>query len=436
MSDKMTLLHQAILTVHGSLSKSKIVLALLGQIRSVFAAEESVVLLPNPQGHHRYDVFSLKAGVENRLKRTRLLKLQGLEKWVCSTGKPLLIPGRDHFLQELLVLREQSLFQAPNLIAAAMKTGTRARGVLLALNASNDHRFSPQDLEFLQQLADHAAQALDNAGLFESQRAFSLELRRQVKATTSQLRSANETLRQADLAKSELISTVAHELRTPITSITGFSKLLLRGKPGPLSEEQAQFCQIIHKNSENLEHLITDLLDITKLEQGRLEMRSETLSLNALIKESVLPLQAALPEHERRLSVILPEQAITVRGDRMRLLQVINNLLSNAHKYSPPGTPIRIRLETDEVAAVFSVENQGCTLTSEQLVKVFEKFYRVKNHSTRNISGSGLGLAIAKSIIQAHGGSIWASNTSGIETVFHFTLPLFVSPLEAPKTVE
>lgn len=227
----------------------------------------------------------------------------------------------------------------------------------------------------------------------------------------------------AELARPEMISVIAHELRTPITSISGFAKLLMTERCGPLTEEQRQFCQIIHRNAGTMERLISDLLDMSKLEQGVLEMRLEELSLGTLLQDAVQMLQAGLPEAERRVRLALPGTSTQVRGDRMRLLQVLSNLLSNAHKYSPAGSPIEVSLVPEPDSALVTVRNLGPALSPAELEQVFEKFYRVRGVAPQHVAGSGLGLAIARRIILAHGGTLWAENAAGGGTAFKFRLP-------------
>jgi signal transduction histidine kinase len=413
---------EALLALHAAASRPRALWQSLESIRLLCGAEDSAIILAGPRGRH-FTLVTPGPGGRGKLKHARVPRLQSLENWVYATGQPVMRPGPAprHAPSPKL---QQSFFTAPCLLLAALPSASKTRGVLAAMNHAREKRFTPAQAETLQLLARHIALALDHIQHSKTERVFSLELRRHVQSIAAQLRAANESLRVADEAKSELISTVAHELRSPITSISGFAKLLLKSQSaGALSEEQAQFCQIIFNNSEHLGRMIADLLDITKLEQGRLEMRLEQINLEALVKEAVLSWQAAAPEQAQRLAADAPGEPVRVQGDRMRLLQVMNNLISNALKYSTPGTPITLKLAADPGFARITVQNQGPQLTPQQLVKVFEKFYRIRNQATENTPGTGLGLAIAKSIIQAHGGTIWAQNAPAGGVVITFTLP-------------
>lgn len=410
------------LAIHASLSRPHIIAAVLDAAAERFHGAECALALADP-AHRDFELIAAGGKTGRRGVRSRLADLHGWEGRVHRTGEPLWWPGPGQPTRDLEALRSQSLFPAASLLAAPVR-GEKPLGVLVVYRRTPNQDFNSADAEALGALALHAAVALENAVRHAAERGFALELRRQVRAATAQLRAANESLRQADAIKSDLLSTVAHELRTPITSISGFAKLLLQQQAGPLTEAQSQYCRIIANNSDALGRLIMDLLDLTKLEQGRLEMHWEELALAALIKEAVLPWQTGGPERPARLEADLPDPSVRVRGDRMRLIQVVNNLVTNAYKYSEPGTPIRVGVVSDGSAATVSVTNLGPALTAEQQVRVFEKFYRIRSDNGRAVPGTGLGLAIARSIVTAHGGSIWAENAPEGGTRFAFSLPL------------
>lgn len=258
-------------------------------------------------------------------------------------------------------------------------------------------------------------------------------LERRIQALTGRLRLARENLKKSEISKAESISMVAHELRTPMTSIAGFSKLLLNEKNGPLNEIQHEFCTIIQRNTHQLERLISDLLDLTRLELGRLEMHPSTISFHDLAKEAVVALQGATPAEKQRIRLFLPPQELFVHGDHLRLLQVATNLLSNALKYSPPESPVRVNCQATEEQVTFCVEDHGQPLSSEQQLMVFEKFYRIKSASHRKISGTGLGLAICRTIVFNHHGKLWTEHSPRGGNQFCFSLPRVSSPGEPAK---
>ncbi|NTV53009.1 MAG: GAF domain-containing protein [Candidatus Firestonebacteria bacterium] len=418
--------HESILPIHNSLTRAKILLNMLQITLQRFQAEESSVLTLLPHNHD-LEVLCLRARNAKRIKRFHLPRNHGIEWWLYNNAKALVGPGALMRLPATPALNDHPPHFQPaqirSFMALPFKIGSRNKGTLVVINPAGGQPFDARDLASLRLVAQHGALALENAATHESLQALNQELGRQVKATTAQLLNANEFLRSADRAKSDLISMVSHELRTPITAITGFAKLLSKSGLHLLSEEQLQFFQIIQKHSESLERLITDLLDITKIEQGHLEMRPNRTSLNALVNEAVISQRAFLPGQGECVRVVPAEESSMISGDRIRLLQVINNLMSNAFKYSPVGTEVTLRVKVENRHLNLEVENEGDPLTTEQLERVFEKFFRIKTTATQNIPGSGLGLAVSKMIIQAHGGRIWAENRPDRKVAFCFALP-------------
>lgn len=226
--------------------------------------------------------------------------------------------------------------------------------------------------------------------------------------------------------KDALISTAAHELRTPVTSIQGFSELLLTRQ---LDEpRQERYLGFIQQQSKQLARIIDDLLDIAKLESGHgLELNPTPIDLEPIIDEAVRPFIDVHPDHTFRVMHL--NRLPPVFGDPFRLNQVINNLVSNAVKYSPDGGPIYIKTRVAPNYLMVSVEDKGVGIKPEQMGQLFERFYRADTSNTA-AGGTGLGLTICKLIIEGHGGEIWVDSTYGEGSTFTFTLPL--SGSEAP----
>jgi PAS domain S-box-containing protein len=231
--------------------------------------------------------------------------------------------------------------------------------------------------------------------------------------------------RQIDRIKSEFISTAAHELRTPVTSILGFSELLLQTQDFS-PEEQAEFLAIIHEKAEALSALIDDLLDVSRIEAGKaLELHRSPISVKALVTPVVWHYQKMVSGHAIELILDGPGHRLDV--DKGKVIQVMENLLSNAVKYSPRGGAIRVAGEKGgEGEYRFSVADHGIGMTQEQVERMFEKFFRADTTDSA-VPGTGLGTTIVKSIIEAHGGKIWVQSEPGKGTTVNFTLPLCVS---------
>ena len=232
---------------------------------------------------------------------------------------------------------------------------------------------------------------------------------------------AEEERRELDRMKSEFIANVSHELRTPLHSIRGFTRLMLQKKV-PEPKVQKEFLTIIDNQSENLEELINNLLDASRLESGRFKVQKHRLSIKDLINEVVEGFYTIASEKGITINTNVPQSLPEVEVDGKRLKQVLNNLLSNAVKFSNGGTSVTVRSETKDGELMVQVSDQGIGIPEEVRQHLFERFYRAKD--TARVGGTGLGLYISKQIIEAHGGHIWVESKVGEGSTFSFTLPL------------
>ena len=222
--------------------------------------------------------------------------------------------------------------------------------------------------------------------------------------------------------KNEFVSIVSHELRTPLTSIRGSLGLLDGGVVGELEPRTRSLVKIALSNTERLIRLVNDILDLDKIETGKLELRSETLDPVVLADEAIAEI-AGFAEECGVTLVRAFEPTSKVRGDRDRLLQVLINLLSNAIKFSKPGDTVRVELEQVTPGTVrFSICDEGPGIAEDQLPKLFRKFSQLEESDTRSTGGSGLGLAISKAIVDAHGGVIGVESQPGVGSRFHFEI--------------
>ncbi len=226
--------------------------------------------------------------------------------------------------------------------------------------------------------------------------------------------------RELDRMKREFIATAAHELRTPLTAVMGFSELLLSNN-GFDEGQQAEFLSIIHKKAEVLGKIVGDLLDLSRVDSGHLiRLKKDWADIRSIIERCTADYQRACPDHH--FKAVLPEMPLMVFLDDRKLFQVMENLLGNAVKFSPPGGVIRVVCETSEDNMRISVSDEGVGMTPEQVARVFDKFYRVDASNTAK-EGLGLGMAIVKNIIEAHGCKIWVDSEVGRGTKVTFTLP-------------
>jgi len=228
--------------------------------------------------------------------------------------------------------------------------------------------------------------------------------------------------RALDRMKDEFISTVSHELRTPLTSLRGALGLLAGGALDSRPEKSSQMLEIAINNTDRLVRLVNDILDLERISSGKSELHSTTVSAEELLRKAVSAQQARTPKPSAR--IFFAANGVTVWADPERILQALNNLLSNAIKFSPQGAEIHLSARNlDDQEALFEVRDQGRGIPEEKLEHIFDRFQQGDASDTRTLGGTGLGLAICRSIINQHGGRIWATSTTGHGTTFHFTLP-------------
>ncbi len=234
---------------------------------------------------------------------------------------------------------------------------------------------------------------------------------------------------EAELTKNELITDVAHDLRTPLTSIIGYIDLVNKGGQTLSEEQKAKYLDIAFVKAEKLNHLIDELFDLTKTRYGQMPMQLETIDLVSLISQTVDEFYPVFEEHHLTCRMETEVDKCMVAADGEKLFRVFDNLLSNAVRYGSDGKKINIRINAGHDNVTVHVINYGNIIPEESIPKLFEKFYKVDTARTGAAGGTGLGLAIAKSIVESHGGTIGV--TSGFNgTDFCVTLPLSASVKE------
>jgi signal transduction histidine kinase len=237
--------------------------------------------------------------------------------------------------------------------------------------------------------------------------------------TVADLEERNRTLLESEQVKSELVSNVSHELRTPLASVLGFSSLMLDRDLPP--EETKRYLEVIRTEARRLAALLNDLLDLQRVEQEALDLRNEEVDLNELLATQVTLYSAQSDAHELKFEPT--EEALTVRGDRDRLAQVIGNLLSNAIKYSPEGGVVDVTTTLIGDEAWVWVRDEGLGIPGGHQEQIFTKFFRGDVGRELGIAGTGLGLVLARQIIEAHGGEIGFDSESGRGSTFWLQLP-------------
>ncbi len=347
------------------------------------------------------------------LKQLRLAHGEAMSGKVFQTGQTELYPTSEATAAAManMTPTNADIFKAAtagpsqplSAVCVPLNTGQTKVGVLALLNLRQPASFTYEDTAFLQLVADLITIAIENA-----------RLRDELQSTLA--------LSEANRLKAELVSTLAHEMRTPLTSIKGYSTALLMEEATFALETQREFLQFIDEECDVLQGLIHDLLESSIIDAGLLRLEPQPVRLPHLVRA----LTDDIARHAQRNRFLLdfPKDFPILDADPDRIVQVLRNLLDNAVKYSPHGGLVVVRGEVHEEEVVVSVADQGVGIAPEHLNRLFEKFFRVKSGLGRHVVGSGLGLPIARTIVESHGGRIWAESQVGQGSTFYFTLPL------------
>jgi len=228
-------------------------------------------------------------------------------------------------------------------------------------------------------------------------------------------------LKRLENLRREFVANVSHELKTPLTSIKGYTETLLEGALEDASHAR-EFTQAIYEQSERLGSLIDDLLDLSRIESGRMELRIENFELKPFVQEVLRPMDPIVEKKRLKLENRIPG-TLTVKADPPKVRQILMNLLDNAVKYTPEKGEIVVEASPFSGGVQVKVQDTGIGIPEEDLSRLFERFYRVDKARSRELGGTGLGLAIVKHLVQAHGGKVWVESILGKGSTFYFTLP-------------
>lgn len=259
--------------------------------------------------------------------------------------------------------------------------------------------FSKNAAQFLERLAGRAAPAIENARLFQD-------------------------IQEANQSKTKFVSVVTHELRIPMTSIRGYTDLLRQQAVGPINEQQLNFLNVVRSNVDRMSALVADLSDISRIESGRLKLECTSLSLEKYVAEALRNLRPKISEKSQKLEVELPPDLPQVYADANRLVQVLNNLVSNAWKYSPPGGKIHLTASRVGEFVRLEVSDNGVGISEEDQAHLFSQFYRSEDPIVRDEQGWGLGLNVSRHLVELMGGKIGVRSAHQVGSTFWFTLPV------------
>jgi signal transduction histidine kinase len=268
--------------------------------------------------------------------------------------------------------------------------------------------------------------AVERGRLFEAERG----ARGEAEAVQRLLTEQNEQLRELDRLKDEFVSLVSHELRTPLTSIRGYIELLLDDDETPTREQRRRYLEIVDRNSERLLELVSDLLFLAQIEAGKLAIERGKVDLSKIVEECIETSSPVADSRGIELSAQV-ERVPRLQGDRARLAQVLDNLVSNGLKFTESGGCVEVRLQAQDGAAVLEVEDNGVGIPVEEQQHLFERFFRSSSATENAIPGTGLGLTITKAIVERHGGRIEIESAEDSGTTVRIRLPL-EARVEAP----
>jgi signal transduction histidine kinase len=266
--------------------------------------------------------------------------------------------------------------------------------------------FEPEVVNLLQTFATQSALAIHNARLF-----------REIEAKSRELEAANRH-------KSEFLANVSHELRTPLNAIIGFSEVLGERMFGELNEKQAEYTEDILSSGRHLLSLINDILDLSKIEAGRMELEVTTFDLPMAIDNALLLIRERASRHGIRLDRVIDDRLGDFTGDERKIKQILVNLLSNAVKFTPEGGKIKVQASLGDSAVIVSVSDTGVGIAAEDHEAIFEEFRQVGTNYAQKREGTGLGLSLTRRFVEMHGGKIWVESELGNGSKFTFTLPI------------
>jgi signal transduction histidine kinase/ActR/RegA family two-component response regulator len=419
---QLTALHRAGLLFSSTLDRETLMQKVLEALTSDLQYDRAMVSFYDPVRQVVKDARVLGVSPEIqafvRAREIPVTDPMSPEGIVLLQGRPLLVGDvqavwdRIHPLNQQLAL----LTQTKTWIAVPLKTKDRILGSL-TVDRMQEHSLTQDDLELMMTVAHQVAIALDNASAYEQIEDLNVGLEAKVRERTAELE-------QADRLRSQFLSHVSHELKTPLTSIKGFLQNLLDGLTGPINEKQQRYLSRMLDNSERLIRMIEDLLDRTRIQSGRLDLVPGEIDLGHCVADAVEQLRLLAQAKRQTLEATAPPAPLIVWADCDRLIQIVTNLVQNAVKFTPEGGRIvvTVRQESQALAGV-SVRDTGPGIPQEFLDQIFDPFFRIKQART-GTKGLGLGLSIVRTLVELQGGTIVARSDAGQGAELSFTIPL------------
>lgn len=327
--------------------------------------------------------------------------LENLQPLVVQASDPDADPSELAFMKE---------YETSTLAIFPLAVKGEAIGIIEFEHPDVEHHYSQEELNLAMTLANQAAVALENARLYEEQR------------------QTTEQLLELDQLKSQFLANMSHELRTPLNSIIGFSRVIMKGIDGPVTEQQTQDLSAIYNAGQHLLNMINDILDISKIEAGKMELAFEDVELPQVIESVMATARGLVKDTPVKLITAIDDDLPMIQADPTRIRQILLNLLSNAAKFTEDGS-ITVTAQQrigkgDHPEVYLSVIDTGVGIAPEDQVNLFEPFTQVDGSATRKTGGTGLGLSITRLLVDLHGGEIGLTSALGEGSTFYFTIPV------------
>ncbi len=403
-AEEMALLYDISLAISSHLTLKEVLEAVYRRLRDVWAPPVFFIALYDETEDALEFPLYVDRGQRLEPFRQKLAEQHGFSAWIVRHRRPLLIRDWQQEAESSPVQGIAIGDLTRSWLGVPLLAGERMVGVM-AMQDYAPNAYDEEQERLLSTIAGEVAVALENARLYEG-------------------------VKQANEAKSEFIDFVAHELKQPMTAMQGYAKLLTMGIGGELSPTHKEFIQVINANVDRMGKLVNDLLEISRLEAGRIKLKLAEVQLRDVVEETVTNTRTEIEARHHRLELNLPDDLPPVLGDRERLVQILTNLVSNAYKYTPDGGTIRITVDGRDRADIppdhllVSVSDTGIGMSPQDLARLEEKFFRADHDLVRSQPGTGLGVSITRNLVALHGGEFMVESKPGEGSTFCFTLPI------------
>ena len=418
---ELTILHEVGKTVTSLLDVDQLLKAVVDSATTCFGTEYGSLMLLNRRGDGLIEKVVNGYGNDPLAQTDPEAGDQPILFQLAMKGDALLV-NEDEGADILAKVRRQDE-RVRSLMVAPLTLQGAVVGVIVVYFLRGAGEGTRDKLRFLSALASHAAIALENARLVSRIEGFNRELEQKVRERTAELERAYDELKELDRLKDDFLSSMSHELLTPLTSIQSFSEILSGMAPEETKESGGEFIGIIHAESIRLTQRLRDLLDLSQIEAGQVDFQSEPVPLRALLDELLAEMAAEFKAKDIEVVVREEDRLPPADGDRRWLRRAIGALLSNAAKFSDEGGRVEILLELDDDEVLLRITDEGSGIAEEYHGVIFERFKQLGDLLTDKPTGIGLGLPLARTIVESHGGRIWVESAPGEGSTFSLGLP-------------